>query len=135
MIIDIKTSGLLSDKWNDYGWELDNLHNKVKLVTQPIHYKYIEWLNKGDEIPFLFFLFHSKNENDVRILDFRINDTAFSEHEIFIEAGIQNLLHYKKHGFKAHPNLEKCSNCPLKDNCKDRAVVAPITIYYFANQI
>ena len=32
IIIDIKTSGLLDNKWSDYGWEIDNLSNKIKIV-------------------------------------------------------------------------------------------------------
>lgn len=134
VIVDIKASGLLDDKFNVFGWQLDNLHNKVNLVTQPIHYKYIEMLNTGEEPPFIFMLFSMKSENDARIIDFRVDESAFEEHVNFIDSGVQNLLHYQKHGFKPRPSLEKCSDCPLRDNCEYKATVAPITVYYFAHQ-
>lgn len=135
VIIDLKTTGLLDDKYNDYGWQLDNLHNKINLVTQPIHYKFIELCNTGKNIPFIFMLFNSRNENDVRIIDFRIDDSAYEEHKSFIDSGIQNMIFFMKRGFKATPSLAKCSDCPLANDCKFKASISPISVYYFANQI
>ena len=133
VIIDMKTTGLLDDKWSDFGWELGNLSNKVKLVTQPVHYKMIEKMNKGVDIPFLFMLFSTRNGKDARIIDFKIDDIAYDEHNAFIEIGVENMLYLKQHGFKATPSLEKCSDCPLRDSCEFRATTAPITIFYFAS--
>lgn len=133
-IIDLKTTGLLDDKWNDYGWEINNLSNKVKLVTQPVQYKYIEYLNTGEDVPFIFMLFSTRSGQDARIIDFRIDNTSYDEHRAFIEAGVQNMLYYRKVGFRAKPSLEKCSECPLRDNCEFKAVTSPITVFYFANQ-
>lgn len=133
-IIDIKTTGLLDDKWNDYGWELGNLSNKVKLVTQPVHYKMIEKMNTGVEPPFIFMLFSSRNSNDARIIDFKIDETAYEEHQSFIDVGVQNMIYLMKNGFKAKPSLEKCSECPLRHDCEFKATTAPITVFYFASQ-
>lgn len=135
LIIDLKTTGLLDDKYNDYGWQLDNLHNKINLVTQPIHYKYIEFINTEKDIPFLFMLFHSKNENDVRIIDFKTDSSAFDEHISFINMGVQNMIYFSKRGFKAYPSLAKCSACPLNKECSYKSEVSPISVYYFANQV
>ena len=135
VIIDIKTTGLLDDKWNDYGWEINNLSNKIKLVTQPVHYKFIEYLKIGQDMPFLFILFNSKNSKDARIIDFKIDVSSFEEHKAFIESGIENMLYLKKYGFKALPSLEKCSKCPLNSDCKYKAEISPITVFYFANQV
>lgn len=131
VIIDLKTTGLLDDKWNDYGWELENLDNKVNLVTQPIHYKYIELLKTGVEPPFIFMLYSSKNPNDARIIDFKVDESAFTEHENFIDAGVLNLLNYQEKGFKPLPSLLKCSECPLKEDCEYRAIVPPISVFYY----
>ena len=134
VIIDLKTTGLLDDKWNDYGWEINNLSNKIKLVTQPIQYKFIDLLNTGEDVPFIFMLFSSTNPSDARIIDFRIDDTAYDEHRAFIKAGVENMLYLRRVGFKAKPSLVKCTNCPLRDNCEYKSTTAPITIFYFANQ-
>lgn len=132
--IDIKTTGLLDDKWNDYGWEIGNLHNKVKLVTQPVQYKMIEKMNTGIEPPFIFLLFSSGSPTDARIIDFRVDETAFEEHRSFVDMGVQNMQHLLRNGFKPRPSLDECSNCPLRENCEYRATTAPITVYYFASQ-
>lgn len=134
LIIDIKSSGLLDDNWNEFGWNLDNLDNKVNLVTQPIHYKYIELLNTGKELPFLFLLYSTKNSNDARIIDFRVDSSAFSEHESFIDMGVKNLLYYNSKGYKPKPSMQSCSNCPLKDNCEYKATKPPITVHYYNNK-
>ncbi|HWY09994.1 MAG TPA: hypothetical protein VN026_01655 [Bacteroidia bacterium] len=133
-IIDLKASGLLSDKFNPYGWSLDRLHEKVKLVTQPIQYKFIEILNTGRNLPFLFLLFHQKNENDCRIIDFRCDETSFEEHKSFINNAIMNLLYYQKVGYEARPTMDRCAECPLKNDCKYKAEVPPIDIFYYSSQ-
>lgn len=134
IIIDLKVSGLLDDKWNLYGWSLDALDNKVKLVTQPIHYKYIELLKTGEEPPFLFMLYSMKNPDDARIIDFRVDESAFSEHEFFIDNGIKNLMYYEKNGYKPSPSLIECSKCPLRDKCEYRAITPPIKVFYYGNK-
>lgn len=134
IIIDLKSSGLLDDKWNIYGWSLDALDNKVKLVTQPIHYKYIELLKTGEEPPFLFMLYNMKNPDDARIIDFRVDESAFSEHEFFIDNGIKNLIYYQRNGYKPSPSLIECSKCPLRDKCEYRAVTPPIKVFYYGNK-
>lgn len=134
VIIDLKSTGLLDDKWNEYGWSLERLQEKINLVTQPVQYKMIEMMNTGEEPPFLFLLFHSKNPKDARIIDFRVDESAFKEHEVFIESGVLNMLHLRKYGFKPKPSLVGCSECPLKDGCEHKATVAPISVFYFASQ-
>jgi hypothetical protein len=135
VIIDIKTTGLLDDKWNDFGWEINNLSNKIKLVTQPVHYKFIEYLKTDKDVPFIFMLFNSKNSKDARIIDFKVDSSSFEEHRAFIESGVENMLHLRKYGFKAMPSLEKCSKCPLNVDCKFKAEISPITVFYFAHQV
>lgn len=134
VIIDLKVSGLLDDKWNLYGWNLDSLDNKVKLVTQPIHYKYIELVKTGEEPPFLFMLYSMKNPNDARIIDFRVDESAFSEHEAFIDNGIKNLMYYERNGYKPSPSLIECSQCPLRDKCEYKAIAPTIKVFYYGNK-
>jgi hypothetical protein len=135
IIIDLKSTGLLDgNKFNEYSWELDGLEYKVKLVTQPIHYKYIELIKTGVEPPFLFMLYNMKNPDDARIIDFRVDESAFSEHEFFIDNGIKNLMYYEKNGYKPSPSLIECSKCPLRDKCEYKAVMPPIKVFYYGNK-
>jgi len=133
IIIDLKSTGLLDEntKYNEYSWYLKGLDHKVKLVTQPIHYKYIEFLNTGIEPPFLFMLFNTKNPNDARIVDFRVDESAFAEHEVFIDNGVKNLIYYQKYGYKPLPSLSRCFDCPLNEKCEYKAVIPPINVFYY----
>jgi hypothetical protein len=133
IIIDLKSTGLLdgNSKFSEYSWFLNSLDNKVKLVTQPIHYKYIELIKTGEEPPFLFMLYNTKNPNDARIIDFRVDETAFTEHEAFIDSGVQNLIYHKERGYRPKPSLAECSECPLKDTCEYKATKPPITVFYY----
>ncbi len=129
-IIDLKVSGLLDNRFEKFGWDLSMLHDKVNLITQPIHYKYIELLKTGVNSPFLFLLFNPKDENDCRLIDFRFDESHFDTHRAFIDKAVPHLLHYQKHGYEARPSLARCAECPLKEECKFKAVVPPIQVYY-----
>lgn len=128
-IVDMKSSGLLDDKFSPFGWELDNLYNKTKITTQPIHYKFIEILKTGINPPFLFLLFNTKNENDCRIIDFRCDDSIFDDHKATINKAIHHLLVYQKFGYEARPSMAKCAECPLKEDCKFKTNVPIISVY------
>lgn len=136
-ILDLKFSGLIYDRWNDFGWSMDaidNLKYKVKLTTQPVHYKFIEMINTGEEPPFIFMLFSASNADDAVILDFKVDESAFKEHINFIDNTIINLIETKKKGFQPLPSLKRCSTCPLKDACPYKAVAPPITVFYFGSE-
>lgn len=138
-IVDIKSTGLLDDKWNDYGWELNNLGNKSKLITQPIHYKYLGKKLYDEDMPFVFFLFHSNNENDFRIINFVVDEDVYPDHEEWINWTRTWMNHYIKNGFtsylkdqgqKIHPSVKKCAECPLKVGCKGFRVIPKIDTFY-----
>jgi hypothetical protein len=135
VIIDLKATGLLEDKWSEFGWQLDNLGNKTKLITQPIHYKYIDMLNFGEEPPFLFLLFSTTNELDARIIDFRLDESTFDRHLDDIKNTVLRVAEINKYGVKALPNLKKCTECPLAPNCQFKAEVPPISVFYLDEQV
>jgi hypothetical protein len=132
-IIDIKTTGLLDDKWNDYGWNLDTLNQKHKIILQPIHYKYITELKYGERFPFIFLLFSNTNEKDYRAIFFDITDEDIKYHKEFIIKSVKWLEYYLKNGFEPKPSLLRCSNCPLKAGCKHFMAVPKITYFQLNN--
>lgn len=129
-IVDLKTSGLLDNKWMDYGWEIENLANKYKIVIQPIMYKYIEKMNTGKDIKFFFFLYNTQDEFDSRIIHFICDDDAFAELEATIE-NARKLLRIHMGKWEARPSKKVCSKCPIRIGCKSFAAVPPITDFYF----
>ena len=118
---DIKTTGLLDNKWDERGWEIENLSNKVKLVMQPIHYKFIRMIEKktDKEPPFFFFLFSNTNEVDHRIIKFNLDtESNIQQHRIVIQNTVKELHYQFKKGFTPYPSVSACEKCPLKANCE-----------------
>lgn len=132
-IIDIKTTGLLDDKWSDYGWHLDTLSKKHRIILQPIHYRFLSELKYGERYPFIFLLFSNTNDTDFRAIFFDISDEDIEFHKEFIIKSTKWLAHYMKKGFEAKPDVVRCSNCPLKVGCKHFQAVPKITYFLLTN--
>lgn len=134
-IMDIKTSGLLDDYKNPYGWALDALSYKEKIIRQPIHYKYLSEKIFGIQYKFLFLLFSQKNEYDVRSILFEIDEhEAIKEHEEMVVWTDKWIRYHLKKGFKPAPDVVRCHDCPLKVGCKHFQAVPKIQIFYHQPQ-
>ena len=58
VIIDIKSTGLIEDKWSPYGWHNESLPFNDNLLIQARHYKMLAFEEWGiEDIPFYFFVF------------------------------------------------------------------------------
>jgi len=131
-IIDLKYSGLLEDKWNELGWNIESLPYRDNIMVQSIHYIMLlaERMElEYTDVDFYFFVFNSKDENDAKIVKVKVDEDAFQSHN----EAIENVYHevvVKKHVFKAKPKLSLCNSCPLTD-CTERATFPTIdTVYY-----
>lgn len=134
-IMDIKTSGLLDDFRSPYGWSPQNLSTKEKIVRQPIHYKYLTELKYGKQYKFLFLLFSQANDYDFRSLLFNIDEVEhINEHKERIVWTDRWVKHNLKKGFKAHPSVVNCHDCPLKGGCKHFEAVPKIKIFDYQPQ-
>jgi hypothetical protein len=128
-IIDTKYSGLLDDKWNELGWNLDSLPEKHNLMLQPVHYKILlskELDCEPDDIDFYFFVFSSKDVMDVKIIKVNVEETTYANHLATVEWVKNELKKPIDKLFKAIPNLKRCFNCPIKENCTSKAEIPNI---------
>jgi hypothetical protein len=131
-IIDYKYSGLLDNKWDDRGWNLDTLSEKHKLLIQAVHYKYILEQIMNQDVEFYFFLFSSTNPSDVRVVKVIVDDLTIMRHLEDVKKAkmiMETLL--EDNNFKARPSLQMCSTCFLKENCPSRALLPTITTIYY----
>lgn len=117
VIIDLKLSGLIGNKWEKYGWHPENVEfHKLQARI----YKWLYYKKYGKEIPFYYLVFSPKNQ-----------DKLFWEmkHEDF-EADIENLEKkfdyiteminfHNDMGYKPTDNYMVCKDCPAKD-CENR---------------
>ena len=128
-IIDLKASGLLTDKWGDYSWNEETLSTKEKLILQPIHYKFLSRLKYGKEYKFMFLVFSTKNDYEYKSILFNVSEEDMELHKTFISTTAAWLKHYLKKGFKAVPEYMRCKECPLKTNCKSFMAIPEITVF------
>jgi hypothetical protein len=133
-ICDIKSSGLLNDKWSPYGWDIESLSSKEKIIRQPLHYKFLSILKYGYEMKFLYLLFSTTNENDYRSILFQSDSDHIEQHKEFIAWCSQWLNHFIKKGFDANPDVLRCGDCPIKIGCKHFAHVPKIQTFYYQPQ-
>jgi hypothetical protein len=128
-IIDTKYSGLIDDKWSDFGWNLDMLPERHNLLLQPVQYKIILSKELGcdpDDIDFYFFVFSSKDVMDVKLIKVNVDELTIANHLSTVEWVKTELQKPIDKIFKAKPNLKRCFECPIKDDCKFKIEVPNI---------
>jgi hypothetical protein len=128
-IIDTKYSGLIDDKWSDFGWNLDMLPERHNLLLQPVQYKIILSKELGcdpEDIDFYFFVFSSKEVMDVKLIKVNVDEITIANHLSIVELVKTELQKPIDKVFKAKPNLKRCFECPIKENCKFKVEVPNI---------
>jgi hypothetical protein len=133
-IIDTKYSGLLYDRWNSMGWDIDSLPEKHNLMLQPVQYKILMSLELGipvEDIDFYFFVFSSSNPNDAKIIKVVNDEATIEQHHLAIKYVKRELAKPIENVFKAKPELLRCLDCGIKENCNFRIEVPPIVEIYY----
>jgi hypothetical protein len=115
VIIDLKHTGLLYNKWEDNGWSLDGFEFKTKHHHQPIHYMFMTGL------PFYYFVFSSTNETDREFFEVVVPQPDTNELHARRIDRIRNRIGIElATGFIPRPDLKRCLECELFANCKSR---------------
>lgn len=131
-IIDIKTTALFDDKWNEYGWSTEHLTGgfrpKLTLLVQAVHYVWLYHSMHGEWLDFYFWVFSTQNSHDFKIIRVNIEPDLFEEHAQDIKTGLNFLMHSVENGFKPYPNISRCAKCFLNDTCKSKMEVPVISV-------
>lgn len=139
VIIDIKTTGLFDDKWNDYGWRTEHLAGefrpKIGLLTQPLHYKWLYKQIHDYDPDFYFWVFSTQNSHDFKIIKVNIEEDLYEEHTQEIQSTLNFLLHSLEHGFKAKPSISRCAKCHFKDECEFAVKIPEVEEVYYSTNI
>lgn len=121
VFIDLKYSGLIDDKWNEMGWELESLPMKDSLMIQGVHYKLLAKDSLGiDDIPFYYFVFSSQDPNNIRIIEQVVDESKMQSHVVAIGNIKEKINNNLMYGFNPRPSLGKCSNCPIGSSCQSK---------------
>jgi len=129
-VIDIKTTGLLSSrssKFEDYGWDLESLPYKHKLVIQPIHTKFMATEVKHiQDVPFYWLIFSNTGSGEVEFIEARVEQDRLLNHVNMLDTLYGEIMDEIDLGIAKYPSVSSCKECPLKGNCTSRAL-APVT--------
>jgi len=120
-IIDIKSTGNINNRWEDYGWDLLSLPFKEKIMMQPKEYTMIWRLKYNKEIPFFFFVHANTNEYSRKIIKVNIYPGILQEHNEWVKSVPEIIKGEIFLGFTPYPDVEKCYDCPLRNKCVYRA--------------
>ena len=121
VIIDLKYSGLINDKWNEMGWDIDSLPQKQSLMVQGVHYQLLgDYALGKPNMPFYFFVFSSTDPNDVKIINEEVDATRVQNHVVSLHNIHEYVTNDLKNGFTPTPSLSKCSKCPIAHKCQHK---------------
>lgn len=110
--IDVKYSGMVTDKWTEFGWAWSGLQKKNH-GTQAAQYQYLS----GN--PVYFLVVNSTEVDEVRFFKAVIDDFNIDQHVLKAEQTLNAVKLMEDIGWENYPSLKECSDCPLKENCKD----------------
>jgi len=130
-IVDIKSSGLLEDRWNDLGWHLDALPHKDRIMVQVLQYKHLVQMKHGVDPDFYFFVYSNTNSIEAKIIKIEVDPEKMERHLTDVERVRSEILFESQMGFIARPNVKKCSECPLADKCEHFIDVPEIDVVYY----
>lgn len=129
IVIDLKLSGLIHDRWEEFGWAFSDIQ-KINHGTQAIEY---HWLT---DLDFYFWVTSSTNKEVPgaseragkvefempEIAIFRV-DVTERQTKVHLEEASDLMEQFKVYvqiGLKPRPEYNRCMECPLKADCKDK---------------
>ena len=125
-IIDIKTSGQIGNKWEEYGWDERNFQYSNHIL-QPAIYKYLIYKTLGiEDVPFYYLVFSTKNSDilfwKVKYIDFYETCEKVEQLADNLDIFIQNA---DEKDYTPICDYKICTNCQMT-NCFFRQEVPKV---------
>lgn len=115
VFIDLKYTGLIDDKWNESGWEINSLSLKDSLMVQGVHYKILAQECLGIEnIPFYFFVFSQTDPKNIKIIEENVDESRLAGHKSSVQVLLSKLPYER---YEPLPTVFRCFQCPLNHKC------------------
>jgi hypothetical protein len=118
--IDLKYSGLMDNKWDEMGWEIETLADKDHHMVQARHYTAISGT------PFYFWVWHPKQEMVNKLIEVKIDPESIEKHKEQAQNMINALNMDIALGLKARPELMRCAKCELFESCDKKALLPEV---------
>jgi len=119
-IVDIKSSGLIGNQWEEFGWDEITFNSRHKLTIQVVFYKFLALHVLGiRDIPFYFLIHSSTNDIDYEFWEVKLYDFEYAMQETgkLIEQVLMSVKDDMANGFIPKPSMKRCKKCDLLQNC------------------
>jgi len=118
IIIDLKYSGLLGNKWEEGGYHPDSFQYRTSHHIQPAQYMVMTGLR------FFFFVFGVSPAMNAEIFEVAMSDEALEFHKGRVLNISKKLeVEQKLGGFRHRPNFQRCRACLLFETCEKAAKI------------
>lgn len=132
IVVDMKYSGLVGDRWTRFGWPVDPAlwtpEQKKYNAYQARQYHYL-----SDGLPFFFWVTDNgaKAEGNVLLVEVTgLTEFTIEQHLAEGRKMAENLALFVDIGFEPWPELKRCDDCPLKEACNDKQLFPePIQVF------
>lgn len=129
--VDVKSTGLIDNKWDDYGWADEALEYKDRLLVQAVHYKILGFEKYGYYPDFYFWVFSTKNTQARKIFKIEVDTDRYEQHLQYVRKAQEYFDEQQINGWIARPTPARCDKCPLKDTCDSFRTVPTTKIIYY----
>lgn len=119
VIIDLKTTGGIDDKWGDYGWHKSKVVWRKDLKLQSEMYQLLFYKNYNIEADFYYFVFANNNSDKCKTYHIKFDIANINALEADLDK-IYDIIsfQYAMDSFEANPEKERCKDCPLNKTCE-----------------
>lgn len=135
IVIDVKYSGLLYDRWNKLGWEWSNIQKEYH-GTQAKQYNYVS------DLPFHFLVVSSTNKEEdneegdgkvvgatmAKFFGVPVDDHMMETHLAEGNKLYDRLKLESEVGLVARPDYVRCQKCAIREGCKDKHTFPQVEI-------
>lgn len=127
-LIELKYSGLLGNKWEEYGWEASTLNKRrVHLIQAACNIISARELWGQEHVPYYFYVASATNSEDAALFEVVFDERALAEYTDMIENAYLGIIVEAELGFRAYPDYKRCADCPLAESCFHKSLVPGVT--------
>ena len=114
VIVELKTSGMLDNKWDDFGWGLERLATKRKLLIQAAcNIISAREYFQTDLIEYYFYVASSTNDDDALLISVVFDERELAKYADMIEWAVRGIEVERDMGYIPYPHYKRCQSCPL----------------------
>ena len=127
VILDVKSTSLLMDKYDKYGWHPNSLPERDLTTLQPTMYKWLWRQQHNEDIHFMWAVFSTKPDLGISFMYADTDEQRFDDLEKQYIPNAMPLLKKLDEGvLKPYPEYNRCKKCDYIGECKFAAKIPSI---------